>query len=300
MSVTAVGSIALDSLILPSGNHNNILGGSASHFCTSCALYDTSVNIVGVVGKDFPQEHIDHFKNRQVNTEDLQIENGKTFRWSGEYKIDEMDQAITHDTQLNVFESFHPVLSQESSKPRFLFLGNIHPGLQREVAQKANADLIIMDTMNLWIQNTRDQLIEAIKEIDVLIFNETEARDLTGKDRLIDAARVIQEIGPRVVVIKKGGEGAMLVNEDDLFLCPSFPVKEVVDPTGAGDSFAGGFVGYLAEQNSLTKEHFRRAVVHGNVMGSLNVEGVGLTVLSTGSRKLIENRYNEYRKLTSF
>ena len=300
MSVTAVGSIALDSLILPSGNHKDILGGSASHFCTSCALYNTSVNLVGVVGEDFPQVHVEYFKDREVNTEDLQIEHGKTFRWSGEYKADEMDQAITHDTQLNVFESFHPVLSKKSSKPRFLFLGNIHPGLQREVAQKANADLIIMDTMNLWIQNTRDQLIEAVREIDVLIINETEARDFTGKDRLIDAARVIQEIGPRFVVIKKGGEGAMLVSEDDLFLCPSYPVKEVIDPTGAGDSFAGGFVGYLAEQDSLTNEHFRRAVVHGNVMGSLNVEGVGLTVLSTGNRKLIENRYNEYRKITSF
>ena len=262
MSVTAVGSIALDSLILPSGNHIDILGGSASHFCTSCALFDTTVNIVGVVGKDFPEKHIEHFKSRKVNTEDLQVENGKTFRWSGEYKIDEMDQAITHDTQLNVFESFHPVLSDQSSSPRFLFLGNIHPGLQQEVAQKADADLIIMDTMNLWIQNTKEQLIEAVKEVNVLIINETEARDFTGKERLIDAARVIQEIGPRVVVIKKGGEGAMLVNENDLFLCPSYPVKEVVDPTGAGDSFAGGFVGYLAEQQSLSTEHFRRAVVH--------------------------------------
>ena len=300
MSVTAVGSIALDSLILPSGNHNDILGGSASHFCTSCALFETSVNIVGVVGQDFPQKHIEHFKSRKVNTEDLRVEDGKTFRWSGEYKIDEMDQAITHDTQLNVFESFHPVISNKSSSPRFLFLGNIHPSLQQEVAQKANADLIVMDTMNLWIQNTREQLIKAVKEVDVLIINETEARDFTAKDRLIDAARVIQEMGPRIVVIKKGGEGAMLVNEDDLFLCPSYPVKEVVDPTGAGDSFAGGFVGYLAEQESFSKENFRRAVVHGNVMGSLNVEGVGLKVLSESNRKLIEDRYNEYKKLTSF
>ena len=300
MSVTAVGSIALDSLVLPSGNHKDILGGSASHFCTSCALFDTKVHIVGVVGKDFPQEHIEHFKSRQVDTEDLQIESGKTFRWSGEYKIHEMDQAITHDTQLNVFESFHPVLSSQSSSPRFLFLGNIHPSLQQEVAQKANADLIVMDTMNLWIQNTRELLVDALREVNVLIINETEARDFTGKDRLIDAARVIQEIGPRVVVIKKGGEGAMLVNEDDLFLCPSYPVKEVVDPTGAGDSFAGGFVGYLAEQKSLSEEHFRRAVVHGNVMGSFNVEGVGLKILSQSNRKLIEDRYNEYKRLTSF
>ena len=183
------------------------------------------MNIVGVVGKDFPEKHIEHFKSRKVNTEDLQVENGKTFRWSGEYKVDEMDQAITHDTQLNVFESFHPVLSDQGSSPRFLFLGNIHQGLQQEVAQKADADLIIMDTMNLWIQNTKEQLIEAVKEVNVLIINETEARDFTGKERLIDAARVIQEIGPRIVVIKKGGEGAMLVNENDLFLCLSYPVK---------------------------------------------------------------------------
>lgn len=300
MSVTAVGSIALDSLILPGASYNEILGGSASHFCTSCALFNTQVDLIGVVGEDFPQEHILHFKDRKINVDGLQIKHGRTFRWSGEYKSDCMDQAITHDTQLNVFESFHPELSERNANPRFLFLGNIHPNLQREVARKVNAELIVMDTMNLWIQATRAELIEAIREIDVLIFNETEAREFTGRDRLIDAARVVQEIGPRIVVIKKGSEGAMLVNENDLFICPSFPVKNVVDPTGAGDSFAGGFVGYLAEHETLDEQIFRRAVVHGNVMGSLNVEGVGLEILSKGTREIIDERYNQYRKLTSF
>jgi len=243
---------------------------------------------------------ISNFSKRNINIDGLQVEKGQTFRWSGEYKTDCMDQAITHDTQLNVFETFHPKISEKNAKPRYLFLGNIHPNLQKEVAQKVNADLKIMDTMNLWIQATRSELVDAISEIDVLIFNETEARDLTGCDRLVDAARFVQEMGPRIIVIKKGSEGAMLLNEDDLFLCPSFPVKHVIDPTGAGDSFAGGFVGYLAEQSTLRSDSFRKAVVYGNVMGSLNVEGVGLEVLSKSTRKVIDDRYGEYRKLTSF
>ncbi len=300
MSVTAIGSIALDSLIIPSGEFQEVLGGSASHFATSCSLFCKDLAIVGVVGHDFPREHIQYFQDRGVNIDGLKVEAGKTFRWKGRYEHDQMDQAMTLDTQLNVFENFRPELSESSANPDFLFLGNIHPALQYDVTQKVTARLKILDTMNLWIQTAQAQLREVLSRIDILIFNDGEARLFTGSDNLLDAGRKVLELGPRAVIMKRGEHGALLISRDDVFSVPGFPVEKVIDPTGAGDSFAGGFVGSLAESGEITKESLRRAVAYGNVMGSFNVQGVGVEVLSKATREMVEARYKSFQELVRF
>jgi len=299
MSVTAIGSIALDSLSLPTGEYPEILGGSASHFATSCSLF-TDVAIVGVVGEDFHNDHILYFKDRNIDTSGLQVVHGKTFRWKGKYEKEAMDQAITLDTQLNVFETFHPEIPEKLAQTDFVFLGNIHPKLQKEVAQKTTAKLKVLDTMNLWIAATKEDLIQALAEVDVLIFNETEAREFTGRENLKEAAKAVLDMGPKVVVIKRGGEGAMLVSAEDLFFVGGYPVEQVIDPTGAGDSFAGGLVGYLGESGDISRESLRRAVVYGNIMGSFNVQGVGTKVLSQASREEVDKRFEAFKRMMEF
>ncbi len=300
MSVTAIGSIALDSLIVPSGEYNDVLGGSASHFATSCRLFHKGVSIVGVVGEDFPEEYSRYFQERDINTDGLMVAPGRTFRWRGKYREDSMDQAQTLDTQLNVFESFKPELSQANANPDFLFLGNIHPSLQKMVASRVQAKLKVLDTMNLWIQTTSKELRDVLGMIDVLIFNDGEARLFTGSTNLVEAGRMVLDMGPKAVVIKRGEHGSMIISRDDLFSIPGIPVGEVIDPTGAGDSFAGGFVGYLAECGSVTPENLRRAVAYGNVMGSFNVEGVGVEVLSKATREQVEERFKTFQNLVRF
>lgn len=300
MSITAIGSIALDSLVVPSGTFNDVLGGSASHFATSCFHFENDIHMVGVVGEDFPKEHLEYFKSKGFNLDGLEIAKGNTFRWKGEYKKDAMDEAITLDTQLNVFESFQPNLTETSQNPDFLFLGNIHPALQANVAKKVNAKLKILDTMNLWIDTAKDLLTETIGLIDVLIFNETEARTFTGEDFLINAGKKVLEMGPSVVVIKRGEDGALLVTNDGVFFVPGFPVEEVIDPTGAGDSFAGGFTGHLAQTNDLSFDNLKKAVVYGNIMGSFNVQGVSTEVLSKVTREDVDKRFNEFKAMVNF
>lgn len=299
-TVTAIGSIALDSLVLPGGEYPEELGGSASHFATSCSHFNNSVSIVGVVGQDFPRRHIDYFHSRKIDTTDLVVEAGKTFHWKGKYEKGNMDQALTLDTQLNVFESFSPRISPRNQTPDFLFLGNIHPLLQSSVAKNVKAKFKVLDTMNLWIHNTRKELCDALAMVDVLIFNETEAVDFTGEHSLIKAGQKVLTMGPSAVVIKRGGSGAMLLTANDLFMVPAYPVDEVLDPTGAGDSFAGGFVGYLSECENIDDCSLRKAVVYGNVAGSINVEGVGTAALAKATRAEIEARFNKFRKMVDF
>jgi sugar/nucleoside kinase (ribokinase family) len=299
MSVTAIGSVALDSLILPAGEYQDLLGGSLSHFATACSLFDSGLSVVGVVGEDFPPEHMEYFRSRGIGTEGLEVASGKTFRWKGQYREGALDEAITLDTQLNVFESFEPRLSVSGSPPRFLFLGNIHPRIQYRAAESVQAKLKILDTMNLWIATTREELLKTISLIDVLVLNEGEAGDLTGCSNLVQAGKKAIALGPSVVIIKRGEHGAMLVSKEDVFMVPGYPVSDVLDPTGAGDSFAGGFVGYLSECEDLTPISLRTAVVYGNTLGSFNVEGVGVARLANTTRQEVDQRFEEYKAMVS-
>ncbi|MCJ8346665.1 PfkB family carbohydrate kinase [bacterium] len=300
MSVTAIGSIGLDTLIVPTGKFEDVLGGSLSHFVTSCSRFGVPIAMVGVVGEDFPKKHMDYYSSINADIKGIKIQDGKTFRWTGQYVEDQMDEAITLDTQLNVFETFDPVLESDSRNPNILFLGNIHPCLQSRVASKATAKLTVLDTMNLWINTSKDDLLEVLKKIDVLIFNETEARILTGEENLVKAGKKVRELGPDIVIIKRGEHGAMLISSDDVFQVPGFPVSEVVDPTGAGDSFAGGFVGHLAKTDDFSKANLRKAVVYGNIMGSFNVQGIAVDKISNTSWDQVEARYNEFLEMVTF
>jgi sugar/nucleoside kinase (ribokinase family) len=300
MSVTAIGSIGLDTLIVPTGKFEDVLGGSLSHFVASCSTFGVPVAMVGVVGEDFPKKYMDYYSSMNADIQGIKVQNGKTFRWTGQYVEDKMDEAITLDTQLNVFENFDPILEGASQNPNILFLGNIHPCLQGRVASKASAKLTILDTMNLWINTSKEDLLGVLKQIDVLIFNETEARILTGEENLILAGRKVRELGPDIIIIKRGEHGAMLISSDDVFQVPGFPVAEVVDPTGAGDSFAGGFVGHLAKTDDFSKESLRKAVVYGNIMGSFNVQGIAVDKISNTSWDQVEERYQEFLEMVKF
>src|SRR6478672_1972892 len=275
MSLTVVGSVAFDSLETPFGKRERILGGAATHFSIAASFF-TRVNAVGVVGGDFGEDEWDVFRRHLVDTEDIEIvSDGKTFFWSGRYDYD-MNTAHTLDTQLNVFETFQPKLSENSRNAEFVFLANILPMLQKQVREQCpNAKFVAMDTMNFWISSMKDALIETIKVVDCIIINDAEARQLTGEPSIYKAARAIMDLGLKAVVIKRGEYGATLFTRDGYFVVPAYPLESVFDPTGAGDTFAGGFMGYLASQDEINDEVLRRAMIYGSVMASFNVEKFG-------------------------
>jgi sugar/nucleoside kinase (ribokinase family) len=276
-----------------------VLGGSCTHFSYSASFFHP-VSIVGVVGKDFPPEHVELLKARGINTAGLQVLDGETFRWSGSYEYD-MDEATTHSTCLNVFENFRPVLPKAYRDADYLFLANIDPELQLDVlAQMRRPKLVACDTMNLWLNTKRDAVAELFGKVDVIFVNQGEARLFSGDPSLIASARRILERGAKYVIIKKGEHGACLVGRDLFFACPGFPLETIIDPTGAGDTFAGGFLGYLAKAGQLDDMHLRRAVVYGCVMASFNVEDFGLDRLKGITDEDIANRYLEYVTLTRF
>jgi sugar/nucleoside kinase (ribokinase family) len=300
MSLLVVGSVAFDAVETPFGKCEKMLGGSASHFSISASFF-TDVNIVGVVGGDFTQEEQQVFDKHGVGTKDLErIPDGKTFRWAGRYDYD-LNVAHTLDTQLNVFADFKPKISEESKRSRLLFLGNIQPDLQREVReQMPEAELVALDTMNLWIENTRDSLVRTIKGVDVVIINDAEARQLTGIPNLIKAAREILSWGPRALIVKRGEYGAALFSADSYFAIPAYPLESVFDPTGAGDTFAGGFMGYLASQPQLNDEAMRRAMIFGSVMASFNVEEFGTERVRRLTHNEINERFRAFKRMTHF
>jgi sugar/nucleoside kinase (ribokinase family) len=299
MSIVVVGSIALDTIETPFGKRDDVLGGSCTHFSYSASFFHP-VSIVGVVGKDFPPEHVELLKARGINTAGLQVLDGETFRWSGSYEYD-MDEATTHSTCLNVFENFRPVLPKAYRDADYLFLANIDPELQLDVlAQMRRPKLVACDTMNLWLNTKRDAVAELFGKVDVIFVNQGEARLFSGDPSLIASARRILERGAKYVIIKKGEHGACLVGRDLFFACPGFPLETIIDPTGAGDTFAGGFLGYLAKAGQLDDMHLRRAVVYGCVMASFNVEDFGLDRLKGITDEDIANRYLEYVTLTRF
>lgn len=300
MSLTVVGSVAFDALETPFGKRDKILGGAGTHFSLSASFF-TNVRAVGVVGGDFGEEEWAVFRRHNINTDDIEIvAGGKTFFWKGRYDYD-MNTAHTLDTQLNVFETFEPKLSEASKSARLVFLANILPMLQKQVREQCEkAEFVAMDTMNFWISSMKDQLIETIKVVDCIIINDAEARQLTDESNIHKAARKILDYGLKAVVIKRGEYGATLFTKNSYFVVPAYPVESVFDPTGAGDTFAGGFMGYLASQKEITDETMRRAMIYGSVMASFNVEEFGTERVDRLTHEEINERFAAFKRMTHF
>ena len=300
MSVTVVGSVAFDALETPFGKRDKVLGGAATHFGLSASFF-TQVNAVGVVGGDFGETEWEVFRRHHINTKDVEVvEDGKTFFWSGRYDYD-MNTAHTLDTQLNVFETFDPKLSDSSRNAEFLFLANILPMLQKGVREQSpNAKFVAMDTMNFWISSMKDAVIDTIKVVDCIIINDAEARQLTDEPSIYKAARSIMDLGLKAVVIKRGEYGATLFTKDGYFATPAYPLESVFDPTGAGDTFAGGFMGYLAAQKEVNDETLRRAMIYGSVMASFNVEKFGTERVDGLDYPEINQRFRDFKRITHF
>jgi sugar/nucleoside kinase (ribokinase family) len=300
VSLLVVGSVAFDAVETPFGKRERMLGGSATHFSLSASFF-TDVRVVGVVGGDFGEEEMGVFRERSVNTDDIErVESGKTFFWSGRYDFD-LNTAHTLDTQLNVFADFRPKLSDESKRARMVFLGNIQPDLQSEVREQVRgAELVALDTMNYWITTVPSEVEAAIRRVDVVIINDAEARQLSGEPNLIKAARKILSWGPRALVVKRGEYGAAMFTRDSYFAIPAYPLESVFDPTGAGDTFAGGFMGYLASRERVDDDALRRAVIFGSVMASFNVEEFGTERVRRLKHEEINKRFRDFKRMTHF
>jgi cytidine kinase len=300
MSLTVVGSVAFDALETPFGKRDKILGGAATHFSLAASFY-SDVNAVGVVGGDFGDEEWAVFRRHNINTDDIEVvADGKTFFWRGRYDYD-MNTAHTLDTQLNVFETFDPKLSENSRNARLLFLANILPSLQKQVREQCeNAEFVAMDTMNFWISSMKDAVIETVKVVDCVIINDAEARQLADVPNVITAAKKILDLGPKAVVIKRGEYGAALFTGKSYFAIPAYPLESVFDPTGAGDTFAGGFMGYLASQPQVDEDAMRRAMIFGSVMASFNVEKFGTERVDQLTHDEINRRFADFKRFTHF
>ncbi len=299
MSILVVGSVALDSVATPFGEAEEVLGGSATYFSTSAA-YFTDVRLVAVVGEDFPEEHRRFLASRNIDLAGLQSVAGRTFRWKGRYGYD-LNQAHTLDTQLNVFETFRPQLPAGYEEAEYVFLANIDPELQLEVLRQIRSPrLVACDTMNFWIEGKREALLRTLRHVDILLLNEGEARQLAGEANLVKAARAILALGPKTVVVKQGEYGALMFSEHSIFSAPAYPLESVFDPTRAGDTFAGGFLGYLVANGNLAESSLRQAVVFGSVMASFTVEDFSLERLKRLEHREIEERFRRFKLLTEF
>ena len=302
MSILVVGTVAFDAIETPFGKTDKIVGGAATYICLSSSFFAKNLNLVSVVGEDFPSEAIQMLKNKSVDIDGLQIKKGeKTFFWSGKYHND-MNSRDTLDTQLNVLENFNPVVPEKYQESEFLMLGNLMPSVQKKVLSqmKKRPKLVVLDTMNFWMDLFMDDLKEALKEVDVLTINDEEARQLSGEYSLVKAAKLILAMGPKYLIIKKGEHGALLFNNEEVFFAPALPLEEVFDPTGAGDSFAGGFIGYLAKTNDISFENMKRAVINGSAMASFCVEKFGTQKLTEITQEDVNARINEFVKLVKF
>ncbi|MCL4509510.1 MAG: PfkB family carbohydrate kinase [Bacteroidetes bacterium] len=302
MSLLVVGSIALDTIETPFGRADQVAGGSAVYISAAASYFTAPIRLVGVVGSDFPKSEIEFLESRGIDLDGLQvIEGGKTFHWSGRYHYD-LNKRDTLDTQLNVFETFNPVLPDSYRKSRYVVLGNIDPVLQRRVIESLDQkpELVICDTMNFWIERKRNELLKTLKKVDVLIVNDSEARLLVSEPNLVKAAKKIMGLGPRIVIIKKGEHGALLFTTNIVFSAPAFPLEFIYDPTGAGDAFAGGFIGHLARTENLSDDNLRRAVVYGSVLASFCVGKFGIEALKNLSDIEILGRYRDFIELSKF
>ena len=302
MKIVSVGTVAFDAIETPFGKTDKIVGGACTYISLSAAYFNNSPQLISVVGEDFPEETISLFKERGINTEGLQIKNGeKTFFWSGKYHQD-MNTRDTLDTQLNVLESFDPIVPDSYQDCDILMLGNLTPSVQMKVIKQMETrpKLIVLDTMNFWMEIAMEDLKKVIKEIDVLTINDEEARLLSGVHSLRKAAKIILEMGPKYLIIKKGEHGALLFGDNNIFYAPALPLEEVFDPTGAGDTFAGGFVGYLSSCDTIDWEAMKKAIIVGSAMASFTVEKFGIEKLIDLDKTQIEERINEFKNLVSF
>ncbi len=299
MSVLVVGSVALDSIETPFGSVKDAVGGSATYISAAASYFVSPVRLVGVVGGDFPREGLVFLERRNIDVEGLEIiKEGKTFRWAGRYHYD-LNERDTLSTDLNVFERFDPKIPEKHRKMRTICLGNIDPVLQRKVLEQMESpQLVVCDTMNYWINGKRDELEKTLRLINVLIVNDSEARLLSGEPNLIKAAKVIRSMGPDVVIIKKGEHGALLLTESIVFSAPAYPMENIFDPTGAGDSFAGGFIGWLARTEDVSEKNLKRAVIYGSTLASFCVEKFGVGGLADLTYLRIQDRFREFRELS--
>jgi sugar/nucleoside kinase (ribokinase family) len=301
VSVLVVGSVALDTIETPFGSVRDTVGGSATYIAAAASYFVSPIRLVGVVGGDFPPEGVSFLEDRQIDLEGLQvIEGGKTFRWSGRYHYD-LNMRDTLSTELNVFEHFDPIIPERHRKIRTVCLGNIDPVLQRKVLlQMENPRIVVCDTMNYWIERKREELEKTLRMINILIVNDSEARLLSKEPNLIKSAKVIRGMGPSAVIIKKGEHGALLVTESVVFSAPAYPMENIFDPTGAGDSFAGGFTGWLARTEDMSEENLKRAVIYGSTLASFCVEKFGVAGLANLNYLRIQDRFREFRELSRF
>ena len=299
-SVLIVGSVALDSVETPSGKVQRALGGAAVYSSVAASFF-SPVRVVGVVGEDFPQEHLDFLASRGIDTRGLQVVPGMTFHWKGAYEGD-MNQAETIATELNVFQHFKPELPNDYRSSKYVFLANIDPELQLQVLdQVTNADVVGFDTMNFWIESKKDALLKVLSRVDVAFMNDAEIRQLVGEVNITRAAAEIRKLGPKYVVVKKGEHGALMYcDETTCFAAASYPLEEVADPTGAGDSFAGGFMGYLASTGEVSNINLRKAVIYGSTLASYNVQDFSLGAFKRLTIKEIDERYEEFKRIVFF
>ena len=302
MSLLVVGTVAFDAIETPFGKTDKIVGGAATYIGLSASYFTNKINLVSVVGEDFPQEAIDMLKNHKINTSGLQIKKGeKTFFWSGKYHND-MNTRDTLATELNVLMNFDPIVPEDAKNCDFLMLGNLMPAIQRKVVEQMSKrpKLIVMDTMNFWMDSAMDELKKNIAMVDVLAINDAEARQLSGEYSLVKAAQKILEMGPKYLIIKKGEHGALLFNKQQVFFAPALPLEDVFDPTGAGDTFAGGFIGYLAQTEDISFENMKRAIIFGSAMASFCVEKFGTEKLIGLTQEQVDERVQEFIDLVQF
>ncbi len=302
MSLLTVGSIAFDKIETPFGKTEKIVGGAGTYIALAASLYNNNQTVISIVGEDFPEEMLNEFRNRKINLDGLQIIKGeKTFFWSGKYSKD-MNSRTTLATELNVLEHFNPIVPENHQKTDYLMLGNLSPEVQFKVIKqlKIRPKLIAMDTMNFWMDVSLDQLKKTISMVDLIIINDEEARQLSNEYSLISAAKIIRKMGPKFVIIKKGEHGALLFYEENIFHAPAFPLEEVFDPTGAGDTFAGGFMGYISSTDNISFENMKSAIIHGSALASYCVEDFGIKRLQKITKKDLENRICQFVELTKF
>ncbi len=301
MSVLVVGSFALDTVETPFGKAVDAIGGSGMYIATAASYFTAPIRAVGVVGGDFPEEGIEFLEQRNVDLEGLEVvKAGKTFRWAARYHYD-LNVRDTLLTELNVFETFEPTIPASYRRSRWVCLGNIDPRQQRNVLDQIEKPRIVIgDTMNYWIERKNGELRETLKLIDILIVNDSEARLLSNEPNLVKAGRIIRGMGPRIVIVKKGEHGAVLLTEETVFSAPAYPMENIFDPTGAGDSFAGGFVGWLARTDDLSEENLKRAVIYGSALASFCVEKFGVAGLADLSYLQIQDRFRAFRELSRF
>jgi sugar/nucleoside kinase (ribokinase family) len=298
MSILVVGSVALDTIRTPKGTASEVLGGSAVYFSMSASCFNP-VNLVAVVGRDFPSQYIKLIKKRGIDLEGLAVRDGKTFRWKGEYGWDFSDPK-TLSTCLNVFSKFDPQIPPEYKKSKYLFLANIDPQIQIKVLNQLNPKLIICDTMNYWIENKRSYLLRLLKRVDIFLLNESEARMLTYQNSIVKAVRQLIKLGPQIVIVKRGEHGSLLFSNKYIFSIPAFLLESIVDPTGAGDTFAGGLVGYLAQCDKCNQRNLKRAMACGAIMATFAVEDFSIRRLSSVDSGDIRRRYKEFQRLSCF